>query len=342
MKKIVASSLLIGSLFIANEASAQESHTVQSGDSLWKISHDYGVSISQLKELNNLSNSVIYPNQKLVIDAKAKIAENTSSAPATTSTYMVQSGDTLSKIASMHSTSVSKLLELNPSITNGNYIYVNQEINVSGQQTTTTTTTKKSTVTETTSEYTVKGGDSLSRIASKHGISLNEILSLNPQISNPSLIRVGQTVKVSGQVSSKSSTTTTTTTTTGNNVSASGQSIVATGMDYIGTPYLFGASTGQTNTFDCSSYMHHIFGEHGINLPRTSRQQAQLGTTVSYSNLQKGDLVFFDTNHDGVINHVGVYVGNNEMLSATSSSGVKVSNMAYYWKDRYVTAKRIL
>lgn len=120
--------------------------------------------------------------------------------------------------------------------------------------------------------------------------------------------------------------------------------IISTGTTYIGTPYQYGAPTGQTNTFDCSSFVQFIFGKHNIMLPRTSKDQYAQGTWVARSNLQKGDLVFFSMGGTGAIDHLGVYVGNGKMLHASSSKGVMISTFAgnSYWEPRYMGAKRVI
>lgn len=119
--------------------------------------------------------------------------------------------------------------------------------------------------------------------------------------------------------------------------------IIKTGEKYIGTPYNYGARYGNTSSFDCSSYTKWVFSRHGIDLHRSSRDQATQGTYVSKSNLQAGDLVFYDTSGDGRINHVGIYAGNGKMLNA-QSSGVKYADAfsPYYWGSRYVTARRVI
>ncbi len=120
--------------------------------------------------------------------------------------------------------------------------------------------------------------------------------------------------------------------------------IIATGSKYIGTPYQYGAPAGQTNTFDCSSYVQYIYGQHNVILPRTSKDQFAQGTWVSRSNLQKGDLVFFSTGGTGTVDHLGVYVGDGKMLHASSSKGVMISTFAgnSYWEPRYMGAKRVI
>lgn len=123
---------------------------------------------------------------------------------------------------------------------------------------------------------------------------------------------------------------------------ASGQDIVSTGEQFIGKPYVYGALIGDTNEFDCSSFTATVFKENGITLPRTALMQSQVGTVVQKDSLQAGDLVFFDTEFSGVIDHVGIYIGDGQMINAILS-GVEVVNMnSSYWSARYVTARRVL
>ncbi len=131
----------------------------------------------------------------------------------------------------------------------------------------------------------------------------------------------------------------------GNYVHASlGDDIINTGDNYLGKPYVYGSAVGNTSSFDCTSFTSYVFSRHGISLPRTSIGQASVGTPVSKANLQKGDLVFYDTNFDGVINHAGIYAGNGKMLNAQSSGGVKFTDAfsPYYWGARYITARRVI
>jgi hypothetical protein len=120
-------------------------------------------------------------------------------------------------------------------------------------------------------------------------------------------------------------------------------------LKYLGTPYQFGASTKQTETFDCSSFMKYIFGRNDISLPRDSRQQSQQGDVVSLDQLRKGDLLFFTTsarkNKTGLehIGHVAVYLGENKVLQTYKVGvGVTVTNLDANWTSRIVSAKRIV
>ena len=116
--------------------------------------------------------------------------------------------------------------------------------------------------------------------------------------------------------------------------------IIATAKQYIGVPYVWGGST--PSGFDCSGFVQYVFKAHGVTLPRTSKEQYSVGTYVSKANLKAGDLVFFETEGNGV-SHLGIYIGNNQFIHASTSKGVIISSMSNtYWAPRYYGAKRIL
>jgi cell wall-associated NlpC family hydrolase len=118
--------------------------------------------------------------------------------------------------------------------------------------------------------------------------------------------------------------------------------LLSFGKDYIGIPYVYGASGIYGTSFDCSSYTQFVFRQLGISLPRTSVEQAYMGTPVAKAYLSVGDLVFFRTG-GGWISHVAIYAGGGKILHASSSQGVTVSDMnSTYWKSSYVTARRVL
>lgn len=116
--------------------------------------------------------------------------------------------------------------------------------------------------------------------------------------------------------------------------------VLSTSKNYLGVPYVFGGVN--PNGFDCSGFTQYVFAKNGIALPRTADVQYGVGVSVSRSNLQPGDLVFFSTYLPGP-SHVGIYMGNNQFINAQSSKGVAVASMSNnYWASRYVGAKRIL
>lgn len=125
-----------------------------------------------------------------------------------------------------------------------------------------------------------------------------------------------------------------------NSISTKAASIMSTAKQYIGVKYLWGGTTPAG--FDCSGFTQYVFARNGISLPRVSRGQYNLGKTVSLSNLQPGDLIFFSLAQDGNISHVGIYTGNGQFINASTSKGVTIYSLSSYWTSRYVGAKRIL
>ncbi|KPV55946.1 hydrolase Nlp/P60 [Paenibacillus sp. A3] len=108
----------------------------------------------------------------------------------------------------------------------------------------------------------------------------------------------------------------------------------------MGTPYKYAGTT--TKGFDCSGYTSWVFDKFGVDLPHTSKGQAELGTEVAKDQLRPGDLVFFNTDGKG-ISHVGVYVGEGKFYHSATDQGVTVTKLSdSYYAKRYVTARRVL
>ncbi|TWT24840.1 LysM peptidoglycan-binding domain-containing protein [Planomicrobium sp. CPCC 101110] len=220
MKKIAFSVLATGSLalFFGVSDTEASTYTIKSGDSLWKIANENNVSVSSLKQWNNLASDLVYPNQKLTLSAPkaatASTAENKTSATKRTvssNTYIVKSGDTLSKIALQFKTSVSTLQKANA--ISGSMIYVGQKLTVNGTATipakAATAPAAKTPVASsatTSSTYKVASGDTLSAIAKKTGVSVTQLMNWNNLSS--SLIRVGQVLKIEKSASSSKPSTT--------------------------------------------------------------------------------------------------------------------------------------
>lgn len=97
------------------------------------------------------------------------------------------------------------------------------------------------------------------------------------------------------------------------------------------------------NGFDCSGFTQYVFKKLGINLNRSSRDQAKQGKKVSRDNLRAGDLVFFNTNGKS-ISHVGIYVGDGKFVhSPSTGKSVSFANLDdRYYAQRYVTARRVM
>ncbi|HSQ87346.1 NlpC/P60 family protein [Romboutsia sp.] len=121
------------------------------------------------------------------------------------------------------------------------------------------------------------------------------------------------------------------------------QAVVNLAYSKLGCPYVWGAEG--PNSFDCSGLTSYVYrNAAGITIPRSSSAQAGYGKTVSKSNLQPGDLVFFSTNGTGRVSHVGIYIGGGKMIHSPKpgKSVSVVSINSSYYASAFVTAKRVL
>jgi cell wall-associated NlpC family hydrolase len=118
-----------------------------------------------------------------------------------------------------------------------------------------------------------------------------------------------------------------------------GYSVSSTALSLRGAPYRNGGSDPQG--FDCSGFVHYVYNQHGVNMPRDVRQQFSVGHDVDPTSLEPGDLVFFSTIAPGA-SHVGIAVGGDQFVHAPSTSGVvRVEHLSsQYWASRFVGARR--
>ena len=175
---------------VSSNGNVVQTYTVQSGDTLSGIAARFGVTVSQLCQWNNIANpNQIYAGQVLKIYSSG---EN-----ASTTTYTVQSGDTLSGIAARFGVTVSQLCQWN-NIANPNFIYVGQVLTIYRDA--------SSSFSPHMIYYTVQYGDTLSGIAQKFGVSVQELCEWN-NIANPNQIYAGQVLKIYSSGENASTTT---------------------------------------------------------------------------------------------------------------------------------------
>ncbi len=109
--------------------------------------------------------------------------------------------------------------------------------------------------------------------------------------------------------------------------SSTGAQIAAYAQKFVGNKYVYGG-TSLTNGTDCSGFTMSVYAQFGYSIPRTSSAQSTYGTSVSLSNLQAGDLVFYK--NGGSVGHVGMYIGGGSIVHASNEiDGIKISDMYY-------------
>ena len=187
--------------------------------------------------------------------------------------------------------------------------------------------------------YKVLPGDSFFFIAERYGIDYEELMRLNPTV-DPLNIQIGSIIRLKPEATTNPNDTT-------NSREEIINNIIKTGTDLIGKATY--ADIGEVDPaslkFRCASFMHYIFAQNGVDLGRPDEDyMVKLGSPVEKSQLQRGDLVFFDGDKNGLLDHVGIYVGDNKILHmADSKLNVVISDLSGQWYvDSYVTARRVI
>ena len=163
--------------------------------------------------------------------------------------------------------------------------------------------------------------------------------------SNTTTTKKSNTTTTKKTTTVKSNTTTTKKTTTSNvsttkktNNSGLGTQIANYAKQFNGNPYVYGG-TSLTKGADCSGFVQSVYKHFGISIPRTARAQAKVGRTVSWNDLQPGDLIFYGHNST-TIAHVALYIGNGKIIHAqTPKLGIGISTYKIMTR---IVARRII
>lgn len=346
----------------ATTSSTSSTYIVKNGDYLYSIATAHKMSVDQLRKLNGLKTNIIYVGQKLKVSGKivtvSKAATTSPKKTVTTSkpkqkttsttTYTVNSGDSLSKIALRYNMSTATLKSLNK--LKSDRIFIGQKLKVSGKATTVSTTKPNTSTVVTTpkepvtnsSTYTVRSGDSLSKIASKHNMTTSSLKSLNKLQSD--MIYVGQKLKVSGKASTVTTSPTTTspqtvtkpTTPVSNPVTST--NLIVNAKKFLGVPYSWGGSN--PNGFDCSGFIYYVFNQSGKSLSRTNAAGYYNMSTPTTAP-KVGDIVYFKNTYAKGITHLGIYMGNGMFIHA-GGDRVQISSVNdSYWGSHFAGYGRL-
>lgn len=318
---LFSTGILATSLFLAPIAEAS-TYVVQKGDNLSKISKTYNATVNELKTWNQLKNDTIYVGQKLVV------ANSTSSNSSPTNT------------------SKAKAPVIKQTVPSNANTYNHQS--VSNRQSSNSAT------------YKVVSGDTLSKIANKHNLTVAKLKSINNLTSD--LIYVGQVLKVSEAAVSEVKSSEITVKEeidlkaeqaeraisqqlakesviysypkNGNTY----QDVIKLAKSLVDTPYAFGGNSPEG--FDCSGFVQYVYSNAGLSVVRKSSEDYFMNDTTTVNRPVAGDVIFFKNTYKSGISHMGIYIGNGEFIHA-GSNGVEVSKLSYnYWDTRYVAFKR--
>ena len=171
--------------------------------------------------------------------------------------------------------------------------------------------------------YTVKSGDTLSSIAKNYGTTYKSIMKMNGL--NSTNLRLGQKLEVGAAVTNSTST-------------ANDSKVINVAQQYLGTRYVFGGSS--PTGFDCSGFVYYVLKKSGKSISRTTAT-GFYNKATKVSSPKVGDLVFFSNTYKKGISHVGFYIGNGKMISA-SGTRVNITPINQgYWKSKFTGYGRI-
>ena len=300
--KLLALSIII--LSLPSLALAAKTHRVKKNETVHTLAKKYHVTVEELKAANNLVGDNIKPKLLLVIPPRTVAA----SGSINTSVYKVKKSETLSRISQKTGVTVSELKRLNgvksSKVKAGKVLVLRESAPVEEQRPKVASARKLQ----------LRHSDLFSE--KDYEQSLQELTETEPEHQVD--LQKSTELKVDGIKELKKS-----------------------AYGFLGTRYRFGGSS-RSGGIDCSAFVQKVFRELEVSLPRTAREQFEVGSAVTPGDLQKGDLIFFST-YASYASHVGIYLGNNKMIHASSRDRrVVISPMnTSYYRSRYLGAKRI-
>ena len=289
---------------------AAKTHVVKKNETLYTLAKRYRVSVNELKAANNLVNSHIKSGNVLVIPPRSSamgVETRASSGAQQAEVYKVRKGETLARIAKKTGVSIKELKRLNSLSKNRVKPGMVLSLRSAGAVEEPRQRVVKRVV--------LRNSDLFNENQKDYEQSLAELTEPDP----------GQQVDLSKNVELKT-----------DNV----KMLKSKAYGFLGIRYRFGGSSARG--IDCSSFVQQVFREMEVSLPRTAREQFEIGNEVAPGDLQKGDLVFFRT-YAHYPSHVGIYLGNSKMIHASSRDRrVVISTMnTPYYRSRFIGAKRI-
>lgn len=345
-------------------------HKVTEGESIYAIAKKYDVKQAAIYELNpkvkgellKLNSILIIPNNQVNAEEKEISASNQDLSQA--QTHIVASGETLYEISKKYKITNATLSELNPGL-NPKRLKIGTVLTISASAAVlvseTTNNSNKYYIFENTQDTNVLGtenknleGDlfhkvlpreTKSKISKKHGITVQELERLNPDVTNN--LAVGYSLLIKKGNPSKDITTNILEENTEKFASMSStiDLLIKEASKNLGIRYKSGGTS--SNGFDCSGFIFSTFKEINKILPRTSYQQATVGDKIEPFQAKKGDLIFFATNKKGTISHVGMITeilkDEIKFIHSSSHLGVIISSIKEpYYSKRFVQINRVL
>jgi LysM repeat protein len=287
---------------------ASKTHVVRKSESLHTIARKYHVSVEELKSVNNLSGTQVQKGAKVIIPSHPETQIKKQKMAEKPVNYKVVKGDTLPGIAKKTGVKMSDIRRLNG--LKGNKIKAGQMLALV--------------------DTAIAGEEAPRTVTAANRLQLVNRDLLNEQEFSNTLAELtdidsDRPVDLAKSLEENS---------------AGVNKIKKSAYSFLGARYRFGGNS--RTALDCSSFTQQVFREQKVSLPRTAREQFYVGNEVMRGDLQKGDLVFFQT-YARFPSHVGIYLGNRKMIHASSRDRrVVISTMdTPYYTSRFLGARRV-
>lgn len=316
----------------AHSATTTLKYKIKSGDSLYKIAQKNNTTVSKLRKANGIKQG-----ETLKLGRMLKVPTKTTASKKTSFTlarYKIKKGDSLSVIARKHHTTVEKIRQAN-GMKRSETLRLGRVLKVPQNKTVKKTIAKapknKQKIILSQAKKTTSNKKLVASISNLDTISLSKAkVKKDEKLSLGDILFGGKkdkTVKCDKSVNAKKCVR-----------------ITSLAKKKLGKRYVWGA-TGGRNTFDCSGLTTYVYKQNGIKLPRRAIAQSRVGKRVKRENLKKGDLVFFDTSkrRKGYVNHVGIYIGDNKFIHASSAKKkVVITSLSKpFYSKRFTGARRL-
>ncbi|OPY90286.1 MAG: D-gamma-glutamyl-meso-diaminopimelic acid endopeptidase CwlS precursor [Syntrophus sp. PtaU1.Bin208] len=307
---------------LSQEGLTKETYKVKRGDTLAKIADQLGVSVKELQRANGLKKTALKPGQVLSVSkspskksSTKQVAKSEKSPKFKSESYTVKKGDTLQGISKKYGVSVAELKAMNR--LRNHALKPGQKLALAKRQAAPAVTNESKhrqlgPVLNTDDEEILLEDDS------EDGEPLNEDWEAVERDKQASAELLGKW-----------------------NSPKERQIFVRVVKGFLGTPYRLGGSS--VRGIDCSGFVAKVYQFFDVKLPRTAREQSRMGVRVAKNELEEGDLVFFNTRR--AFGHVGIYIGNNEFIHASSGQSgknVRIDSLDKpYYNQRFIKAVRV-
>lgn len=342
IKQVMLGTAALAGMLVTSQAVANaDSMTIKAGDTVWAYSQKYHVSVNKIAEANGLSNpdliiagkTINIPGvktgEKVTTKTTTASASSAKSTSAATSTSQAASSTTSAAATSSSTTSASSTSQAVSSSSTA----AQSSSTSTASASSVTSSASSSSVASQASSATSTSSASQSSASQSSASQASSASTSTTATSTQSAAATSTSSQASSSASTTSSSSTTTsataysasatsssTSTTSSSTTGSASALIAAAKTYLGTPY---------EQMDCSAFTQAAFAKIGRTIGRTTYAQATLGTHVSFSSAQAGDLIFWGS--DSAPYHVGIYLGNGQYIaSPTEGETVSIKNTTYY------------